>query len=92
MTMFRAANDLDAEYVVEVVKHQISEKPGGKAMTIAETLEQRGFEKGKTEGITEGITKGETKGKTKGITEATETMALNLFGEGMSLDFVARVT
>ncbi|MCP4408402.1 MAG: hypothetical protein GY807_11690 [Gammaproteobacteria bacterium] len=49
-------------------------------MTIAETLITRG----KTEGITEGITKGKT--------EATETMALNLFGEGMSLDFVARVT
>ena len=49
---------------------------GDKAMTIAEMLEKRGFNKGKAEGEK----------------QAAEDFSYNLFREGMSLDFIARVS
>jgi len=76
----------------EVIHEHFSQSTGGHIMTIAESLEARGYkrgvEQGRNEGRNEGINQGINKGKQLGI----HLIANNLLKEGLPLNTISKVT
>jgi predicted transposase/invertase (TIGR01784 family) len=64
----------------------------GNIMTLAEQFRQEGYQKGQLDGISQGIEKGIEKGKLEGKNEALKTVAMSLFGQGMTIKQIASIT
>jgi len=94
--LFTAARVENIDEMARVAVKSLSQETEEAVMTIAEQLEKRGWEKGRLDGREEGRQAGREEGRQAGREEGREEnsqeVALRLIDEGMSLEFVAKVT
>lgn len=83
---------IDREVFVETVKTGLTTSTGEKVMTLAEQFRQEGRQEGELRGIEKGKQEGLHKGLYEGEQKALKTVAMNLFGQGMTIKQVALVT
>ncbi len=89
------ANDLDKKEFIEVVKKGLTKISEGEIMTLADQFRQEGRQEGKREGYNEAMLAIEQEKRAsleKGKQEKAETIALNLFSQGLSFEQIATAT
>lgn len=90
----------DQQEFIKIVETGLTKINRGDIMTLADQFRQEGKQEGKQEGrqegillgLEKGIEKGIEKGKLEGKAEALKTFALNLFGQGMTIAQIAKLT
>jgi predicted transposase/invertase (TIGR01784 family) len=90
--IMRRGESSNADEVIEIFKHIVSEEEKSNIMTIAEQFIERGVQQGIQLGKQEGIQYGMQLGKQEGINETSKHIATNMLAEGQSADLIARVT
>ena len=78
------AYEISKEAFIELVRSELPFVSEEKLMTIAEQYRQEGYQKGQLDGI--------EKSMEKGRIEALKTVAINLFGQGINIEEIAKVT
>ena len=87
------ANIQDRQEAIQTIKNGLSNLGEERLMTtLAEYWKQEGEQKGLQEGLQDGIEIGTEKGRLEGKTEALKTVAMNLFGQGMTITQITAIT